>query len=132
MDEKWQKFRERFEAAVAAQLSGNSEPFKALWSHKPDVTIFGGLGGHEQGWPEVGIRLDWASKLVVARHVRLESLKTVVGPDMALTVDLEHMIRTVDGREIERALRCTQIYRLEDGDWRIFHRHADEYRPSGR
>ena len=38
-------FRTAFEKAIAAQLAGNSEPFKALWSHKPDIMIFGAQGG---------------------------------------------------------------------------------------
>jgi ketosteroid isomerase-like protein len=56
----------------------------------------------------------------------VENLVTVVGTDLAYTVDLEHMERTVDGERIHRVLRCTQIYRLEHGEWRITHRHADE------
>jgi len=34
---------------------------KALWSHAADVTIFGGWGAYEQGWEQVGPRLDWAA-----------------------------------------------------------------------
>jgi hypothetical protein len=38
----------------------------------------------------------------------------------------------VDGQAVPRVLRATQVYRLEGGEWRIVHRHADELRPSGR
>jgi hypothetical protein len=132
MDDAFKTFRVRLEAAIAAQLQGNSEPYLALWSKKPDIMIFGALGGHEHGWPEVGERLRWAATKVEARLVRLENLATTVMGPMALTADLEHMIRRVDGREIERALRVTQAYRIEDGAWRVFYRHGDEFRPSGR
>ena len=57
---------------------------------------------------------------------------TAVYGEMAITADLEHMIRLVDGQEIERALRVTQGYRIEDGQWRVFYRHGDEYKASGR
>jgi hypothetical protein len=41
-------------------------------------------------------------------------------------VDLEHMERTSEGRTYHRVLRCTQVYRLEDGEWKVIVRHADE------
>ena len=130
--EAWDRLREQLGPALASQLAGNSEPFIALWSQQPDVFIFGGLGGYERGIGEIGPRLRWAAERVRASDFRHENLKTVVGQEMALTVDLEHMVRAVEGQAIVRALRVTQVCRFEAGDWRIFHRHADEYRASGR
>jgi ketosteroid isomerase-like protein len=69
---------------------------------------------------------------VKARLTRLENVSTVINGTIAMTADYEHMIRSLDGREYERTLRVTQGYRFEDGRWRIFYRHGDEYRPSGR
>ena len=132
MEAAFAAFRAEFEKAIAAQLQGDSEPFKALWSHKPDVMIFGAQGGMERGWPEVGERLDWVTGRVKARLTRLENVSTVVNGTIAMTADYEHMIRALDGREYERTLRVTQGYRFEDGQWRIFYRHGDEYRSSGR
>jgi hypothetical protein len=132
MNEKWQQFRTTLEMALAAQLDGKPAEFKALWSHGSDVSILGALGGLERGWSEVGPRLDWASGQVRARELRLENIQTVIGTDMAVTVDLERMTRIVDGRPVPRVLRCTQVYRIEDGEWRIFHRHADEFHPAAR
>jgi ketosteroid isomerase-like protein len=51
---------------------------------------------------------------------------------MAVTADLERMTRIVDGNPVPRVLRCTQVYRIEDGKWRIVHRHADDLRPAAR
>jgi hypothetical protein len=128
----WVRFRVALEPALAAQLQGNSEPFIALWSQRLDVFIFGGLGGYERGITEIGPRLRWAAERVIATGFRWENLKQEVGEDLALTVDLEHMVRHVEGQAQTRALRVTQVCRFEDGAWRICHRHADEYRPSGR
>lgn len=124
--------RERAEAAEAEQLRGNSEPYLAFWSGRPDIMIFGGLGGYERGYPQVFDRLRWAATKVDARLVRIENLSTVVEGSMALTADLQHMVRRVDGRETPRILRVTLGWRIEDGAWRIFYRHGDEFRASGR
>lgn len=51
----------RVTAACASFVNGDAEPFKALWSHSADVTIFGGYGSVERGWDRVGPRLDWAA-----------------------------------------------------------------------
>jgi hypothetical protein len=131
MDAAFSAFRKQFETAIAAQLAGDSGPFKELWSHKPDVMIFGAQGGMEKGWPEVGDRLDWVSGVVRARLTSVENVSTVINGTIALTADLEHMVRSLDGREFERTLRVTQSYRFEDGMWKIFYRHGDEFRPSG-
>jgi ketosteroid isomerase-like protein len=125
-------FRVAFEKALVAQGEGNAEPFIALWSPKPDVMIFGALGGMERGWSEIGDRLRWVTGRVSARITRLENLTTAINGTLALTADLEHTIRTLDGRSSERTLRVTQGYRFEDGAWKIFYRHGDVYRPSGR
>ncbi|WP_310135070.1 nuclear transport factor 2 family protein [Leifsonia shinshuensis] len=48
----------------------------------------------------------------------------VVG-DMAYTAALEHTSVSVDGRPRTYTLRATQVYRREDGQWRVAHRHGD-------
>jgi hypothetical protein len=64
-----------------------------LWSHTDDVVIMGGFGGDERGWERVSARLDWASKGIAATDRSEENIVTVVGEDLAYTVDLEHMTR---------------------------------------
>lgn len=48
----------------------------------------------------------------------------VVG-DMAYTVGYERTETSVNGRPRKYALRATQVYRREDGEWKVVHRHAD-------
>ncbi|MFC9681627.1 nuclear transport factor 2 family protein [Streptomyces sp. NPDC056948] len=48
-----------------------------------------------------------------------------VSGDMAYTVGLEHASASVDGEPRTYTLRATQVYRREDGEWRVTHRHAD-------
>ena len=55
-----------------------------------------------------------------------ENVVTVVGHDLAYTVDLEHMTRHAGDQPVPRTLRCTQVYRRENGAWKVILRHADE------
>ena len=76
-------------AAADAFITGNPEPFKALWSHQGDVTIFGGWGAYEQGWDQVGPRLEWAATRFAGGQQRYETLAMSSSGDLAYTVHLE-------------------------------------------
>jgi ketosteroid isomerase-like protein len=45
--------------------------------------------------------------------------------DMAYTVGYEHTQASVGGQPRTYTLRATQVYRREDGEWKVAHRHAD-------
>ena len=126
VQESWEEARAKCQAALGELVQGKPETFKALWSRSDDVVIMGAFGGFERGWQEVADRLDWASAGIGASGRRVENVVTIVGEDLACTVDLEHMERTSEGRTYHRVLRCTQVYRLEDGEWKVVVRHADE------
>ncbi len=48
----------------------------------------------------------------------------VVG-DMAYTAGYEHTEASVNGKPRKYTLRVTQVYRREEGEWRVAHRHGD-------
>jgi ketosteroid isomerase-like protein len=48
----------------------------------------------------------------------------VIG-DMAFTAGYERTEATVNGERRRYVLRVTQIYRRENGEWRVAHRHGD-------
>jgi len=48
----------------------------------------------------------------------------VIG-EMAYTVGYEHTQASIDGEPRKYTLRATQVYRREDGEWKVAHRHAD-------
>ena len=86
----------------------------------------GAFGGYERGWEQVAARLDWAAKGIASTDRHVQNMVTVVGDDLAYTVDLEHMTRHAGDRPRPRTLRCTQAYRREGGKWKVVLRHADE------
>jgi len=50
-----------------------------------------------------------------------------VTPDLAYVVQIERVQAKVGGREdiTPFALRTTMIFRPEEGEWKVAHRHAD-------
>ncbi|HEX6164481.1 MAG TPA: nuclear transport factor 2 family protein [Vicinamibacterales bacterium] len=116
------------EAAQVELVRGRPGPFKALWSQRDDVTLSGGLGGAvAKGWTQVSERLDWVATQYADGTRTHQEIARVVGQDLAYVV-LRETIRfksPADGKAAAQELRVTQIFRREDGRWRIVHRHAD-------
>jgi ketosteroid isomerase-like protein len=111
-------------------VKGNTARWKQHCSHQDDVTIVGAWGGFEKGWAaEVEKRYDWAARRFIGseRGVELENISLVATPELAYSVDIERARVRVGGNDhlAAMALRVTTIFRLEDGDWKMVHRHAD-------
>jgi len=45
--------------------------------------------------------------------------------DVAYTAGFEHISTSTDGEPRTYTLRVTQVYRREDGEWKVAHRHGD-------
>ena len=80
------------------------------------------------GWEQVsGIFRSIASRWSDCIDQRVELLAAGVSGDLAYTVELEHTSVSVDGVPVEPyTLRVTQVYRREDGEWKVVHRHGDQ------
>ena len=110
---------------------GNAQPYKDLCSHADDVTIFGGFGGFEKGWAQqVEKRYDWASARFSSdndQNQQIETISLVETAQMAYSVEIERSQARIgnSGEVRPLALRVTTIFRLENGEWKLVHRHAD-------
>ncbi|MEM7023226.1 MAG: nuclear transport factor 2 family protein [Pseudomonadota bacterium] len=125
-------------AALADVACGDTAAIKALYAHSDDATSFYGWGGYERGWTEVEQRWNWAGQQFKGGTVHHENLTKVVTAELAYTTDIETFEVQMDGMDwpTRWSNRVTHIFRLQDGRWRLLHRHAnrleDQYRPSTR
>lgn len=115
----------RCHEAITEQSHGHPEPFLELWSRADDVSIMAAIGGYQIGFEEVSKLLTAASQTQSFETWSAENLVTIVRDDLAFTIELEHYGRHTDGEEEKMTLRATQIYRREDGEWKVIHRHGD-------
>jgi ketosteroid isomerase-like protein len=122
-------FVPRQEEADAALHDGDPEPRMQLWSHEDPVTVLGAFGVAASGWEEVSETFRWvASQFSKAEGFRLELIAAGVSGDLAYTVGYEHsMISLDDGPVRPNRLRVTHVYRRENGEWKIVHRHGDSF-----
>jgi ketosteroid isomerase-like protein len=126
---------ERFLSAVLprqieaddAMHNGNLEPRLRTWSHHDPVTIFGALGVDKNGWDEVSQSFQWlASRFSDFTAITFELVAAGVTGNLAYTVGYERSTGSVsESADRTITLRVTHVYRQEDGEWKIVHRHAD-------
>ena len=117
----------RLVTELQALHNGDPGPRLAMWSGKDPVTLFGAaMSG--SGWEQVsGIFRSIATRWSDCTDQRVELLAAGVSGDLAYTVELEHTSLSVDGVPAEPyTLRVTQVYRREDGEWKVVHRHGDQ------
>ena len=113
--------------AEEAIHNGELEPRLALWSTKDPVTLFGAFGPSKSGTEEVTRIFRWvASRFSNVTSYSFELVAAGVSGDLAYTVGYEHSMRSLDGGQVKPStLRVTHVYRRENGEWKIVHRHAD-------
>ena len=126
-DLSWEQALTELTAAQRDFVKGDAAGIKRLFSHGEDVTVLGGFGGFEHGWKEVGPRLDWAASHFAGGSYGQETLSATVGSDVACLVSLERWSYATPQAPAETLLelRVTQVFRREEGQWRLVHRHAD-------
>ena len=112
------------EAEVALH-NGDPRLRRALWSRKEPVSVLGAWRNAygQQEVDELFTALGKSFSDCTSWALELHAYD-VVG-DMAYTAGLEHSSASVDGQPRSYTLRATQVYRREDGEWRVAHRHGD-------
>src|SRR6188472_4218755 len=125
--------RENFLAWVESALyqaelalhNGDADPRRALWSRNEPVSILGAWrkAYEQQQVGEAFIFLEQSFSDCTSYVFELQAYDVV--ENMAYTAGLEHISTSVSGQPRTFTLRATQVYRREDGEWKVAHRHAD-------
>jgi ketosteroid isomerase-like protein len=105
--------------------NGDVAPRRALWSREEPVSVLGAWRNAygQQEVDELFTALGRSFSDCTSYSFELQAYD-VVG-DMAYTVGLEHTSASVDGHPRTYTLRATQVYRREQGEWKVVHRHGD-------
>ena len=106
--------------------NGDPEPRLAMWSRNDPVTVLGAVK-NARGWDEVSQLFRWlGSGFSDCASYRFDLIAAGVSGDLAYTVGYEHTSVSWDGVPLEPyTLRVTHVYRRENGEWKIVHRHGD-------
>src|SRR5215470_3912831 len=116
----------RLTAADDALHNGDATPRMVLWSHHDPVTLFGAALS-ATGWGEIAPVFErLASSFSNLQSSEIELIAVGASGDLAYTVAIEHTTVSINAAPpAPYKLRATTVFRREDGEWKVVHRHAD-------
>lgn len=115
-----------FYDALNTAIQGNFAPMGAVWSHRPDVSDFSADGGEEFGWTAILEHIRNMARLYPSGHIGAQDVRVVADGDIGYSVVTEAgQMRSPDGPMVKFSQRATNIFRLEGGQWKLIHHHAD-------
>lgn len=113
-------------AAIQRITAGEARPYLDCWAHDDDVTLFGAWGPIEKGHQQIADTFAWVGTRFRGPGLETEIVTSAKSGDLAYTIGFERGLAAIDGGpERPMTIRVTHLYRREDGEWRLIHRHAD-------
>ena len=93
---------------------------------RQSVTLFGGVMGGS-GWEEIEpIFRRLGASFSDCSSYEVEVIAAGASDGLAYTVAFEHTTASIGGGPPSAyVLRVTTVFRREDGEWKVVHRHAD-------
>ena len=116
----------RVERALREVVAGRHELFADLWSRAEDASLFGAFGPAKRGWNELEPVFPWVAGRYRDGTLAIDYVTVVESDEFAYTVGYERAVVSIDGATPELStIRVTHVFRIEDGKWRLVHRHGD-------
>jgi ketosteroid isomerase-like protein len=122
-----QFLKQRTEIALA-YVNGDAGPLGEIVTRREPAHFFVPNGGHADGVDAVGRDYrEGAAHFEVGGDSQVEVLQSQDSGELAYWVGLQHARVRVKGKPdpVLMDLRVTEIFRREEGGWRLVHRHAD-------
>jgi ketosteroid isomerase-like protein len=116
----------RITEAEVAVHNGDARQRVAMWSRTEPLTLFG-AGMNGRGWDQIGPIFDLlGTQFADCSSYENEIIAAEARGDLAYIVALEHTTASIGGAVAKPyVLRVTTIFRREEGQWKVVHRHGD-------
>lgn len=116
----------QFYAALNEMFMGELAPMKKVWSHADDVTYMGPGGGFQVGWNQVLKNWEAQAAMKLGGKVEPADMRITVGTDIAVVSNYERGENTnAKGAPQKVSIRATNIFRKENGEWKMIGHHTD-------
>jgi ketosteroid isomerase-like protein len=119
---------DQYQLVLGEFVKGNPDPVKELYSHRDDVTLANPLGPPARGWEQVTKTIERAASNIRDGEITsFDVISKLVTPELAYVVWIERQKAKMGARQDVTPvdLRVTMIFRPEEGEWKVVHRHAD-------
>ncbi len=131
--EDFEQFLLQRQAAGRDYVSGNPDPLGRVVAQQLPATFFSPRGDVTTGTGEVWARYERDAALFVSgSENRFETLDWAADGDIGYWVGFQRSQANMRGQDqpVPFDLRVTEIYRRENDQWKLVHRHADPLKQS--
>jgi len=120
------KAAEQFYSALNAMFRGDLAPMQEVWSHGDDVTYMGPGGGFQVGWEQVLAQWQTQAAMKLGGEVKPKEMRITAGRDLAVVSNYEIGENAgPEGKPRKVAIRATNLFRKENGKWKMIGHHTD-------
>jgi ketosteroid isomerase-like protein len=119
---------EKSHEALAAIITGDAAPFLELFSKSDDATLANPWGPPVRGFVNIRAAAERAASFYKdGEIVEFERISDRHTAEFSYMLEIERCRAKLPGEEefTDVALRVTSIFRPEDDEWKLVHRHAD-------
>ncbi len=113
--------------AASALIRGDAREYFRLLPHADDFTLMAPWGGEpRRGFDTSEETLDALAAYFQGGEAEFDVLQSYTSPELVVLVVIERQHGKVGGlAEQDLSLRVTLVFRRDEGEWRLVHRHAD-------
>ncbi len=125
-DEELAELVRRTEKATAAFIRGDMRRYLELTPLALGFTLMNPFGGLPSRYDKRAESLERVAGYFAGGEAKLELVQAHASGDIVVLVMIERQHGKVGGLPDQNwSLRVTQVYRRDDAEWRLVHRHAD-------
>ena len=124
----FKQFMKRREQAAGAYVGGDAAPLGRMSARHSPATFFAPMGGYVQGADTVLSRYERdAESFERGSESHFEILHMAASDGLAYWTGFQRASARMRGQSepIPFNLRITELFRRDDGEWKLIHRHAD-------
>jgi ketosteroid isomerase-like protein len=119
-------FMSEREQAALAYCQGDASRVNGLSTNHAPASFFGPDGSAIRGAKAIKDAYQQGAKSFgPGGKSKLDIIQSASGGDIAYWSGLQHAEVEIDGKSKPMTLRITELFRKENGDWKLVHRHAD-------
>jgi hypothetical protein len=108
-----------FYAALNRMAQGDAKAMAGVWATDGHPTAQHPIGGRDRGYDAIIASFAKVAEIAGGGEIQLKDQIVDTGPDMAVETGMEVGTVVIAGHEAEINHRVTNVYRLQDGAWKL-------------